>query len=294
MTSRTRGSGTAWSMLAPFSIGVALLLVVPMLLTLRYAFTSYTGFGTPELTGLDNVTRALGDPTLRASLRASLFFLAAAVPLRMLAATAMGIALARPLPGAPIWRILFALPTFVPELTLTLTTLWLFNPRFGPVNRVLGALGLPEPVWLADPWGARWAIVALLLLPIGEAFIVVLAGRQALDGEVYDAAAVDGAGHWQTLRHVTLPRLAPLLLALTIRDIILTLQVNVGPAYLLTDGGPANATLFLPVYVFDQAFEFLAFGYGAFLTLLLLVITGAMCAALLLLARRWGWLPARS
>ncbi len=277
-------------MLVPFGLGVLLLLVLPLLLTFRYAFTDFTGFGTPTFNGLGNLRRALDDPALTASLRASLFFVAVAVPLRLLLAGAMGIALARPLPGAKLWRVLFYLPTVIPDVALAIVTLWLFNPRFGPVNAALRGVGLPEPVWLSTTWGARWALVLMLLLPIGEGFLVVLAGRRSIEGPVYDAAAVDGASRRQVLWYVTLPQLAPLLLALAVRDTILTLQVNVAPAYLVTDGGPAYATLFLPVYVFDQAFEFLGFGYGAFLTIILMALTASLCVLLAALARRFGWL----
>ncbi len=92
---------------------------------------------------------------------------------------------------------------------------------------------------------------------------------------------------WRRLRSVTLPLLAPVLLLLAVRDTLLSLQATMVPAYVLTDGGPANATLYLPVYVFDQAFEFSGFGYGSLLTLVLLAFTGAAVGLQLLLVRRW-------
>lgn len=277
----------AWLLLAPFLVGALLLLVLPAAMNLGYAFTDHTGFGTPSFTGLANLRRLVADPFFLASLRASLLFALMAVPLRMLAATALGIALARPRPGVRWQRVLVYLPTVLPEITLALAFLWLFNPLYGPVNGVLGAFGLPEPVWLSTTWGARWVIVVMMLFPIGEAFLVVLAGRRDLSPEMYEAAAVDGASPWQALTRVTLPSLAPLLVLLTIRDVILSLQVNFVPTYLLTDGAPDNATLFVPVYVFDQAFEFLGFGYGAMITLAMLVVTTALTAVVVVFGRRW-------
>ncbi len=277
----------AWLLLAPFLTGVALLLVVPAAVNLGYAFTDHTGFGTPSFTGLANLRRLVSDPLLRASLQASLLFAVMAVPLRMLAATVMGIALARPRRGARWQRVLVYLPTVLPDITLALVFLWLFNPLYGPVNGLLGMLGLPEPVWLSTAWGARWAIVVMMTFPIGEAFLVVLAARRELSEELYEAAAVDGASPWQALTRITLPSMAPLLVLLFVRDLILSLQVNFVPAYVMTDGGPDNATLFAPVYVFDQAFEFLSFGYGATITLVLLAITTGLVAVVLLLGRRW-------
>ena len=278
---------TAWLLLAPFALGVVTLLLVPAVLNLGYAFTDHTGFGTPSFTGLANLRRLVADPLFLASLRASLLFALLAVPLRLLVATTFGIALARPRPGARWQRVLVYLPTVLPDITLALAFLWLFNPLYGPVNGLLGALGLPEPVWLSSTWGARWVIVVMMVFPIGEAFLVVLAGRREIPGELYEAAAVDGASPVQALTRITLPRLFPLLVLLTARDLVLSLQVNFVPTYLLTDGGPEGATLFLPVYVFDQAFEFLAFGYGATITLVLLAITTALVGAVVWLGWRW-------
>lgn len=286
-----RGRTIGWVLLAPFAIGVVLLLAVPAVLNLGYAFTDHTGVGTPSFTGLDNLRRLVRDPLFLASLRASLLFALMAVPLRLLAATVLGIALARPRPGARWQRVLVYLPTVLPDITLALAFLWLFNPLYGPVNGLLGALGLPEPVWLSTTWGARWAIVVMMLFPIGEAFLVVLAGRRELPGALYESAAVDGATPWQALTRVTLPLLFPLLALLFVRDLILSLQVNFVPTYLLTDGGPQNATLFVPVYIFDQAFEFLGFGYGAMITLVLLAVTAALVAVSVWLGWRWYGRP---
>ncbi|MBW3619209.1 MAG: sugar ABC transporter permease [Actinobacteria bacterium] len=286
-----RGRGaSALPLLAPFGIGIALLLVVPALITFGYAFTDHTGFGTPRFSGLGNLRRAFEDPLAAAALRASVLFALLAVPIRLLVAVGAGIALARPRRGARLGRVLVYLPTVIPDVALALVFLWVFNPLYGPVNGVLGAFGLPQPVWLSTAWGARWAIVIMMAFPIGEAFLVTLAARRSLPAETYEAAAVDGASAWQQLRHVTLPQLAPLLVLLAVRDTILSLQVNFVPAYVLTDGGPDAATLFLPVYIFDQAFEFLGFGYGAMLTLVLFVVTGVLITIQALLARRWGWL----
>lgn len=272
--------------LAPFSVGVLALTVVPALLTLRYAFTRYTGFSPPVPNGLDNLTRLLNDPQVLDSLRASALHVVITVPLRLLAAVGLGLFLAAPRRGGSLYRAAVFLPTVVPDVAMALLFLWVLNPLYGPVNQLLGAVGLPEPNWLATPWGARSGIAMMALLAIGEAFVVVLAARRAIHPVLYDLAASDGASPWQQLRHVTLPLLAPILLVLAVRDLAASLQNTFVPAYALTDGGPGTATLFYPIYVFDQSFEFASFGYGAFLTLALLVVTIGLIALLLLTLRR--------
>jgi multiple sugar transport system permease protein len=282
-----RRDTTAARFLAPFAVGTLLLFVVPALMTFGYAFTDHTGLTRPAFNGLTNLRRLVSDPFFFASLRASLIHVALAVPLRLFVATGLGLLLAAPRPGGRWYRAAVYLPTVIPDVALALLFLWVLNPLHGPLNALLAAFGLPQPVWLATTWGARFGVIMMLLFPIGEAFIVVLATRRHIGARLYEAAALEGAGPWQQLRRITLPVLAPILVLLAVRDTVFTLQANFVPAYILTDGGPANATLYLPVYIFDQSFEFLGFGYGAMITLVVLVITAALIAVQLALVRRW-------
>lgn len=283
----TRSRGAA-VFLAPYTLGIALLVVLPAALTFGYAFTDHTGLSRSfSFTGLTNVRRLTTDPLLAASLQASLVHVAVSVPLRLLAATALGLLLAAPRPGGRWYRAAVYLPTVIPDIALALLFLWLVNPLYGPLNQLLGAIGLPQPVWLASAGGARAVVVIMLMLPIGEAFLVVLATRRQLSAQLYEAAALDGAGPWQQLRRITLPLMAPVLVLLAVRDTILSLQASFVPAYLLTDGGPGNATLYLPLYIYDQAFEFSGLGYASLLTLVLLAITVLLIGLQLALVRRW-------
>lgn len=276
---------------APLAVGMLLLVVVPAVANLRWAVTDATGLGPAQFVGADNVRRMLADPLFAASLRASLVHVAITVPVRMVLATAFALLLAAPRPGGRWYRAAVFLPTVVPDAALALLFLWVLNPVFGPLNGFLASLGVAGPVWLAEPWPARVGVGLMMLLPIGEAFLVVLAARRELGTEPYEAAAIDGAAPWQQLRYLTLPQLAPLLVLLTIRDVVLTLQLSFTPAYILTDGRPGHATLYLPLYIFDQAFEFAGFGYGALLSLVMLAVTGGLVAVIVLLARRWRMLP---
>lgn len=285
---RPRRSLAPLAFLAPYALGIVVLMLIPALLNVGYAFTDHTGLTQdPSFNGLTNLRRLSTDPFFRAALGASLFHVAISVPLRMIAAVGLGLLLAAPRPGGRWYRAAVYLPTVIPDVALAILFLWILNPLYGPLNQVLGAVGLPQPVWLATTTGARMGIVMMLLFPIGEAFLVVLATRRQLDGRLYEAAALDGCGPVQQLRRITLPMLAPVLTLLALRDTILTLQVNFVPSYVLTDGGPGNATLYLPVYIFDQAFEFSGFAYGALLTIILLIVTAVIIGVQVALTRRW-------
>ncbi|MER7445212.1 carbohydrate ABC transporter permease [Micromonospora avicenniae] len=285
---RGRKPLTAWAFLAPYAVAVGLLIAVPALLNLGYAFTDHTGLTRdPQFVGLSNVRRMLADGFLLDSVRASAIHLALAVPLRLLAAVGLGLLLAAPRPGGRWFRVAVYLPTVVPDVALAVLFLWVLNPLYGPLNQLLGLFGHSGFTWLSDPGTARVGVALMLMFPIGEGFLVVLAARRMLDGRLYEAAALEGCGTFGQLRRLTLPLLAPVLLLLAVRDTILTLQVNFVPAYVLTDGRPGNATLYLPVYIFDQAFEFSGFAYGALITSVLMVVTAIVITALLLVVRRW-------
>jgi multiple sugar transport system permease protein len=285
---RVRRPLTPWAFLAPYAVAVAVLIALPAALNIGYAFTDHTGLTRdPQFVGLANVRRLLSDDFFRDSLEASLFHVALSVPVRLLAAVGLGLLLAAPRPGGRWFRTAVYLPTVIPDVALAVLFLWLLNPLYGPLNQLLGLFGHPGFTWLAEPTTARVAVVLMLTFPIGEAFVVVLAARRMLDGRLYEAAALEGCGPFGQLRRLTLPLLAPVLVLLAVRDTILTLQVNFVPAYVLTDGRPANATRYLPVYIFDQAFEFSGFAYGALLTIVLMLISAAIIVVLLLSARRW-------
>ncbi|SDU77528.1 carbohydrate ABC transporter permease [Jiangella alkaliphila] len=282
------GSLSGWAFLAPYAVAVVLLIAVPALLNVGYAFTDHTGLTRdPQFTGLDNVRRLAEDGFLADSLEASLFHVALSVPLRLIAAVGLGLLLAAPRPGGRWFRTAVYLPTVVPDVALAVLFLWVLNPLYGPLNQLLGLFGHPGYTWLSDPATARIGVVLMLLFPIGEGFVVVLAARRLLDGRLYEAAALEGCGPFGQLRRITLPLLAPVLVLLAVRDTIMTLQVNFVPAYVLTDGRPANATLYLPVYIFDHAFEFSGFAYAALITIVLMLITAAIITVQLLAVRRW-------
>jgi multiple sugar transport system permease protein len=274
-------------MLTPYLVGAFALVVVPVLLSVGLSLTDYDGLSAPAWRGLENYRDLLRDPLFAIAAQNSLLFVALTVPLRLALTLVLALLLTRPRRGVAIYRAAVYLPTIVPSVAYALIWLWILNPLYGPLNLILGALGLPTPAWLADSATALPAIAIMALFQIGEGFVVLLAGLREIPRDYYDAAALDGAGRVATLRTITLPLVAPWLLLITIRDIISSAQSTFAPALLMTGGGPYYATLFVPLLMHETAFDRFRFGMGAAMTVLVFLGVGALI--LLAHAALGGW-----
>lgn len=262
--------------LLPFLLGSLVLIIVPALITIGVAFTKYNAIQPPTWTGLDNFRTLIASPLARLSLRISLQFIFLAVPLRVLGALLLALLLQ---PAGRLFGSLRAavyLPTIIPEGAFALIFLWILNPLYGPLNAVLGALGLPTPDWLLDPTTARLSFVLMALFTIGEGMVVLLVGLKTIPKIYYEVARVDGAGVWQSFWRITLPLLTPWLLVLTFRDIVVSLQNTFTPSFVMTYGGPYYATTFIPLLLFELAFDLFDFGAAAAMMVVMYILTGLL------------------
>ena len=274
-------------LLLPMAAGTLLLLIIPALATLLLAFTDYNALQPPQFSGLANFQRLWADPMFWTALKNSLWVAAVSVPLRLLLALLLALALHAPRRGAGTLRAGVFLPSVVPDIAWAILWLWILNPLYGPMAWLLGALGVRPDIWLIAPWAGRGAVALITLFLLGETFIVLLAARREIAPELYELAAVEGASRLTVFVRVTLPLLWPVILFLAARDVALTLQTTFVPALIVTKGGPNFSTLFLPLYVYQNGFEYLRFGYAAALTLGMFAITLAMMAVQVWLLRRW-------
>ncbi|OLF19338.1 ABC transporter permease [Actinophytocola xanthii] len=272
---------------APYLLGSALLVLAPLGLAAALAFTDYFGFRAPEPTGTDNLARLAGDQVFWAAVGTSALVAAVAVPLRLFLAVGAALLLARRR-GArtALGRVAAYLPSVVPDAAWALLWLWILNPLYGPLPALLGVLGLPDPGFLTTPWGARLGLVLVMAFQVGEAFVVALAARLAIPSRLHEAVAVEGGSPWFAMTRVTLPLMAPVVLVLAVRDVVVVVQNAFVPALLVTDGGPVDATLTAPLVIYRRAFEYGELGYASTLSVALLVLTGIAAAFPLWLAAR--------
>lgn len=275
-------------MVAPYAIGIVALVVVPAIITFGLAFTDDNLIQPPEFVGAKNFTGLAHDPVFWIALRNSLVYAAITTPLRILGALGLALLLHRRRRGVGASRAAVYLPSVVPDMAYALLWLWLFNPLYGPINLLLGSVGAPKPRWFSESTPAMAVVIIMGLFQIGEGFLVLMATRQEVPGELYELAELEGARPLTTFRRVTLPVMAPTLVLLLLRDIVFCFQASFVPALIVTKGGPAPyATTFLPLFIYDNGFEYLRFGYAAAATLVMFVVTAVIVAIQFRLVRRW-------
>jgi multiple sugar transport system permease protein len=267
--------------LIPYIVGTIVLVALPAVATSIIAFTDYSALSAPHWVGLDNFRRLRESSIARIALQGTFIFLGTAVPLRLLGALFFALLLQRKQRVFGLYRAAVYLPTVIPEVAYALVWLWIFNPVYGPLNIILTWLGLPAPPWLAEPDTARMAIVIMSLFQIGEGFIVLLAGLQTIPRSFYEAAVMDGASSWQSFWKITLPLIMPWMLLLTFRDLMVSMQNTFTPSYVLTYGGPYYATTFVPLLIYELAFDYFDFGLAAALLILMYLLIAMLIAGIM-------------
>ncbi len=272
---------------APMLIGTFVLVLAPAVVTMAFAFVDYDALSSPRLTGLANFRQLKDDPLFWKAARNSFYVGMISVPLRIAIALAVALLLAPERLGARATRLVSYLPSVVPDLAYSLLWLWMLNPIYGPFSLALQSLGFARADWLISEWGSRLSTVLIGLLQIGELFVVILAARRELPGELYELCAMEGASPVWTFRKVTLPLLIPTLMFLAARDTAWSFQTTFVPTLVITNGGPDYATLFLPLYIYQNGFEYLRFGYASAMTIGMFVLTLLMAGAQVMVLRIW-------
>ncbi|MCU0485513.1 MAG: sugar ABC transporter permease [Anaerolineales bacterium] len=286
--SRHRAMLPHWAMLSPYLGGALVLVAIPALLMLLLAFFRYDALSAPVWVGWKNFSFLFADPLTQVAFFNTLFFAVLAVPLRLLVALGLALLYQRERTGTGVYRALAFLPSIVPDAAYALLWLWFLNPLYGPLNGVLRWMGLDAPGWLTDyPW-AKPGMVLMWTFQIAEGLVLLLAALKALPQETLDAARVDGANRLNVFRRIILPLITPWLALLAVRDTILSLQSTFAPALLMTGGGPYYATYFVPLLIYEEAFDGLRFGQGMAAALLLVLATTVLVGLVFWLFEGWG------
>jgi multiple sugar transport system permease protein len=273
-----RGWDPAYAFLAPALGLIFIFFFLPVLGAFLLSFTDFDIYAIGDLdtlrfVGLDNYQRLLQDPLFWTALRNTLYFVLIGGPLSVAVSLAAALLLnARLVRFKGMMRTVFFLPVVTTLVAVAVVWRYLYHPRYGLLNYLLGWFGVAPIDWLGDP---VWAMPAIILLAVWKNFgfnmVIFIAGLQSVPERLYEAARIDGATAWQQFRHVTLPMLAPTFLFVALMTMIGYFQLFAEP-YVMTQGGPANSTLSVVMLMYQEGFRWWNLGYAAAVAFVLFAI----------------------
>ena len=285
---------------SPWLVGFVVFIFGPMIASLVLSTAQWDGI-TKNIhwVGLGNYRELITDDELfRKAMQNTLFYAGFSVPLATCTALGLALLLNQKVRGIAIFRTVFYLPAIVSGVATSMLWLWLFNPSYGLINHILRMVNhgfafvgldrvqIPEPGWLTNESTAIWAFILMSLWGVGNGMLIYLAGLQNMPEQLYEAADLDGASTAIKFRHVTLPMLTPTIFYNLIMAIIGSFQVFTA-SYVMTGGGPNNATLFYVLYLYKKAFEQFQMGYASAMAWILFAVVLALTLAVIKSSKAW-------
>ena len=281
-----REAVTFYLAISPWLIGFLLFTLGPMLLSLYVSFTDWDLLTSPVWNEFENYRQMLDDNRFLQAMKVTVLYTLVYVPLDMIGGLALALLVRARLRGISIFRTIYYLPTVFSGVAFVVVWMWMLNPRGGLINLILAQFGIVGPRWLLDPDLALWSLIMMSFWGWGRSMVIFLAGLQTIPGELYEAAAIDGAGSFRQFTFITLPLLTPTIFFNLVLSVIFTFQTFTS-AFVATDGGPLDATLFLVLYIYKQAFQFFNMGYAAAIAWILFIVI--MIFTLLLVRSQRFW-----
>ena len=252
-----------WFFLAPTLFGLTFGTLGPVLAAIGISFTKWDVLTRPIFTGLDNYVKLISDPTFSKSILNTLYYVLGTVPAATVLALLLALLLNQKLRGITFYRTAYFLPIVSSTVAVALVWSWIYSKDFGLLNFLLRNIGLQPVAWLTS---TRYAMPALIIMGIwgllGEGMIIFLAGLQGISQTYYEAAEVDGANAWRKFLHITLPMITPSMFFYFIITMINAFQAF-EQIYVMTRGGPNNATTTMVYYVYTNAFRNFRMGYAS-------------------------------
>ena len=257
-----------------------------MIASLVISFTNWDLITPPQFVGAQNFAAMFNDNLVWKSLQVTTVFAVVSVPLAIAFGLGLALLLNAPIRMQRFYRTAFYLPSVLSGVAVALLWRWLFSTEFGLFNAMLATIGIRGPSWLGDP---QWALPSLILMSlwgVGAGTIIYLAGLQGIPTDLYEAAEVDGANGWRQFWNITVPMMTPVLFFQLVTGIIFALQVFT-QAFIMTSGGPNNATLFYLLYLYRNAFEYFRMGYASALAWVLFIFILILTLALYRSSNYW-------
>ncbi|GAB2807335.1 carbohydrate ABC transporter permease [Lentzea nigeriaca] len=277
-----------YGFLAPWLIGLFAFTLIPMVYSLYLSLTKFNLLTAPQWIGFENYTRLFSDERYLQSIKVTLLYVVTSVPLKLAAALLVAVALNRGLRALGFYRATFYLPSLL-GASVAVSVMWrqIFS-RDGLVNQFLGVFGIQGADWIGDPRYAMWTLVLLSGWQFGTPMLIFLAGLKQLPQDLYEAAAIDGAGRFTVFFKITLPLLSPMVFFNLVLETINAFQTFT-PAYVISNGlgGPIDSTLLYTLYLYLKGFGSMQMGYASAMAWVLFAVIGLFTAIYFWSARRW-------
>lgn len=278
---------TVAAFLLPSAVPLTMFVLVPMVSAAWISLHDWNLITPMQFVGIDNFAELLSDPRTGAVFSNTLYYIVGYLPLVYVGGLILALALNRALKGRSFWRGIYFLPVVTSWIAVAIVWRWLLNPNNGVVNTVLGWVGIDGPGWWTDPaWSMPSIILASAWKDLGFVMVILLAGLQAINADLYDAAKVDGAGAWARFRHVTLPMLSPSTFFVVVISLINGFQVF-DQVYAMTGGGPAGSSQVVVQQIYDLTFRYGQAGEAAALSWMLFAVILAVTVVQIIGQRRW-------
>ncbi|MFQ3565393.1 MAG: sugar ABC transporter permease [Aggregatilineales bacterium] len=292
LSPQRREALTFYLLVSPWVIGFLAFTLFPLVVSFFISLTRWNMLSPPVWIGLDNYARMFSDDNFYQSLRVTITYSIASVPLRLAVALFLAILLSEATRMVGFFRTSFYIPSVVASVAAAVLWQWILNPRFGPLNAFLGLFGIAGPRWFSDPNWALWGLVLMSAWGIGGEMLIFLAGLKSIPRSLYEAAIVDGARGTQCFWKITIPLLTPTIFFNLVMSIIGALQ-TFDAAFVISTaragdiGSPLRSTLFYMLNVYKEAFTNLNLGYATALAWTLFVLIVVVTYFVNRTSKRW-------
>lgn len=257
--------------ISPWIIGFLCFILGPIVASLFLSFTDWDLFTPPKWVGFENYVNLMQDKIFWKTVYNTFYFALISVPLTMILSLGMAYLLAHKMRGMSFFRTIFYLPALVPIVASSMIFKFILAPDTGVINRFLALFGIDGPAWLLDPTWVKMSFIFLAIWGVGANMVLLLAAIQGVPEELYESAEMDGASKFKKFVHITIPIISPVIFFNLIMGIIGSLQAF-SQIYILTGGGPNNASNMMVPYLFSNAFEFYKMGYASSIAWVLFII----------------------
>jgi len=267
---RERRAGYLFAL--PWFVGITAFIIGPIIASFIFSFCRYEVVLPPKFIGFANYRNILWEDNLTLlSLWNTIYMVIFGVPLRIIMSLGLALLLTVEIKGSSMYRTIYYMPAIVPIVASSILWLWILDPANGILNWFLSLIRIRGPAWLGSTEWSKPSMILMGLWSSGVNMIILIAGLKNIPNVFYEVAEIDGASFWSKFIHITLPLLTPTLFFLTIVEVIGTMQIFT-QSYIMTNGGPADSTLFYVFYLFNNAFSFFRMGYASALSWILFMI----------------------